>query len=247
MTTQNACNQTEVGLQANNGSGSFLGRTLTAGSSKINILNGNGASGDPTIDVDQSNIDINGLSGTPLSASGGGTGVNSPTQNSILVANGPSSMSQLTLDNGQVLIGSTGASPAASTLTAGAGISITNEANSITIANTSAGFTWNNVTGTSQAMEVENGYLSNNAALVTLTLPTTADQFSRIRVVGLGAGGWLVAQNAGQTIHFDSVSTTVGTGGSLASVNQYDVIELLCVVENTTWSVVSSVGNITIV
>jgi len=106
---------------------------------------------------------------------------------------------------------------------------------------------WTVVSGTSQAAAVNNGYVSNNAALVTITLPTTAAVGSIINVTGLGAGGWKIAQNASQLINFGSAVTTTGTGGSLQSTNQYDSIELICVVANTTFKVMGSIGNITYV
>lgn len=111
----------------------------------------------------------------------------------------------------------------------------------------SGGTTWNVVTTTSQAIAVNNGYISNNASLVTMTLPATAAVGTIVEVTGLGAGGWKIAQNALQSINFGSKTTTVGTGGSLASFNQFDSIKLVCVVANTTWNVLSSQGNITIV
>jgi len=110
------------------------------------------------------------------------------------------------------------------------------------------GITWSEVTGTSQAMAVDNGYILNNAGLVTATLPDTAALGSVVRVVGKGAGGWKIAQNAGETIIWDeSSSTTTGVGGSLASTDDYDSVELLCTVADTTWTVLSSKGNITVV
>lgn len=107
--------------------------------------------------------------------------------------------------------------------------------------------TWNEVTGTSQAALVDNGYLTNNAALVTVTLPTTAALGDIVAVVGVGAGGWLIAQNASEIIHFANADTTTGTGGSLASSHRRDSVELVCVVANTEWNVISSVGNLTVV
>jgi hypothetical protein len=112
------------------------------------------------------------------------------------------------------------------------------------------GLTWNDVTGTSASMAVNNGYLADNAALVTLTLPATAAQFSIIEVKGYGAGGWTIAQNANQQIRFGSATaTTVGVGGSLSSTNLNDGVRLLATVAgaSTIWTVTDSIGNITIV
>lgn len=106
---------------------------------------------------------------------------------------------------------------------------------------------WTEVTGTSQSASVGNGYITNNAGLVTVTLPTTAAVGSIVRVAGKGAGGWKVAQNASEVIHFGNVDTTTGTGGSLASTDTNDAVELLCIVADTEWMVLSSQGNITIV
>lgn len=105
---------------------------------------------------------------------------------------------------------------------------------------------WTEVTGTSQSASVDNGYIANNAALVTITLPDTAAVGSVVKVVGKGAGGWKVAQNASETIHFGSSDTTTGTGGYLQSTNQYDAVELVCITANTDWVVISSIGNITV-
>ena len=111
----------------------------------------------------------------------------------------------------------------------------------------SGGITWNEVTGTTQAASVNAGYIANNAALVTITIPTTAAVGDVVRVTGKGAGGWKIAQNASEIIHFLGTNTTTGTGGSLASTGTYDGVEIVCVVANTEWVVASSMGNITIV
>lgn len=108
------------------------------------------------------------------------------------------------------------------------------------------GLTWNEVTGTTQAAAVNNGYITNNASLVTVTIPTTAAVGDTVRVAGRGAGGWKIAQNASEIIHFGSTDTTTGTGGSLESTNRYDAVELVCIVADTEWVVASSMGNITI-
>ncbi len=105
--------------------------------------------------------------------------------------------------------------------------------------------TWSEVSGTAQAMAVNKGYVANNAGLVTLTLPSSAVFGSIFEVTGIGAGGWKIAQNAGQIIYFGNKNTTSGVGGYLASVDDRDAVKLLCVVANTTFQVLSSVGNIT--
>ena len=108
------------------------------------------------------------------------------------------------------------------------------------------GLTINNVTGTTQSAVVNNGYIANNASLCTITLPATASIGSVIGIVGSGAGGWKLAQNAGQLIHFNAATTTTGTGGSLASGATNNCVEVVCVVANTTWVVRSSVGTLTV-
>ena len=149
--------------------------------------------------------------------------------------------------DGQFLIGDAANIPQLGTITAGAGISVTNAAHSITIAYIGGGVGWNVVTDAAANMVINAGYIANRGTLVTLTLPDTATVGSTIKVTGIGAGGWKVAQNAGETIYFGTGSTTGGAGGSLASTQTRDSIELVCVVADTDWNVLSSVGNFTLV
>lgn len=106
---------------------------------------------------------------------------------------------------------------------------------------------WNNITSTSEMMAAGNGYIANNAGLVTLTLPLTSEIGTIIRVSGFGAGGWTIAQNALQSINDGISTTTVGVGGSLSSTQRYNAVELLCVGADKTWNVISEKGNLTIV
>lgn len=102
------------------------------------------------------------------------------------------------------------------------------------------GFSWNTITATSAQMYSDNGYFANNAGLVTLTLPATSVVGDEIAVCGQGAGGWLIAQGAGQQIHIGSVASTLGAGGSVASTNQYDSLRLVCIVASTIWTLVGA-------
>ncbi len=92
----------------------------------------------------------------------GGTGVNSFTGNSVILADpaGATLLDSGALTNGQILIGSTGAPPVAATLTAGSGISISNAAGAVTITNTGGGFS-----GTT-------AYSAGVGANVQITVPT---------------------------------------------------------------------------
>lgn len=143
------------------------------------------------------------------------------------------------MTNGQILIGSTGATPVPATITGTLGITVTNGAGTITISGGGGGYTWTEVTGTTQIMAANNGYITNNPALVTLTLPATAALGTTLSIAGKGAGGWKIAQNAGQQIFFGSSSTTSGATGYLQSTQQYDSIELLCITANTQWTVIT--------
>jgi len=152
-----------------------------------------------------------------------------------------------TMTNGQLIIGSTGATPTAATLTAGTGVTIVNGAASITINAVGGGFATVDQTGASVTMVASTQYIADNAGLVTLTLPAVAALGDTFRIIGKGAGGWLMAQAVGQTCHVGNQATTAGVGGSVASTNQWDVITIICVTANTTFSVQANQGNLTIV
>jgi len=107
-------------------------------------------------------------------------------------------------------------------------------------------FVWVDVPGASQTMDPNTGYTANNAAPVVFTLPAVCDYGSIIRVVGKGAGGWQINQNAGQTIYFGTFATTTGVAGGLDSTDDRDCVELLCVVADTDFEVISVIGNLTI-
>lgn len=170
------------------------------------------------------------------------------TQHSVLIGGSSNAITSLALTNGQLAIGNTGNDPSAATLTAGTGVTIANASGSITINAVGGSLTWTVVTGTTQAAAVNNGYIANNAGLVTVTLPAVSAVGDMVAVTGINnATGWKIAQNAGNQIFFGSASTTSGTGGSLASTATRDTVYLVCMVVNGAWNVVGSIGNITVV
>lgn len=110
------------------------------------------------------------------------------------------------------------------------------------------GITWFDVTTTSASMTTNNGYVADNASLVTLTLPASANIGDQLTINGKNTGGWIIAQNALQQIQLGTSATTVGVGGSLASTNRYDSVVLQCITAGTStlWTA-KSAGNLTVV
>lgn len=109
-----------------------------------------------------------------------------------------------------------------------------------------ASIAWSVITA-DQTAAVNNGYICNKGSALLLALPTTSAAGNIIRVTGINTAlGWKITQAAGQQIFFGTSSSTSGVTGFLQSSNIRDSIEMVCVVANLTWNVISSVGNITI-
>lgn len=92
---------------------------------------------------------------------------------------------------------------------------------------------WVEVTGTTQAMAVNTGYIANNASIVTFTAPATWAIGDALAIIGKGAGGWGMMFNSGQLARIGSMATTATTG-SLASSNRYDSVNFIATTANTT-------------
>ena len=100
-----------------------------------------GAAAAPTfrslVAADIPNLDTSKLTSGILPIARGGTNSNATLNNNrIMVSSGGAIVEAAALSNGQVLIGSNNSAPVPATLTAGSGITITNGAGSVTIANT---------------------------------------------------------------------------------------------------------------
>ncbi len=243
--------------------------TITAGTGSINLETGSSVSNSFPTDsgtatpssgaltiAGGTNIATTGAGSTvtvnfdgTLPVGSGGTGAASLLDNAVLVGSGAAAITPLAVGtDGQVLLGSTAADPVFATLTSSGGtISFTPGAGSLNL-EASGGTTWSVETDAAVAGAVDSGFIANRAGLVTITLPTTAVIGSIIRVTGINtAVGWRIAQNAGETIYFGTDPTTTGVGGYLESTEIRDSVEIVCVVADTDWNVLSSVGNITVV
>jgi hypothetical protein len=106
---------------------------------------------------------------------------------------------------------------------------------------------WNLIPAVSANMAVQNGYVPNNIAQVSLNLPTTAVFGDIIRIVGKGSGGFRITQNAGQVIVFGMLSTTLGITGYLESNDRRDSVIILCTDNNVEFTIIDSNGNLTVV
>ncbi len=89
------------------------------------------------------------------------------------------------------------------------------------------------ITGTTQDAVAQTNYIPTNVALTSITLPAMAVVGDVVAITGEGAGGWSLLPNLGQTIQMAASTATV----SIASAEQYDTIQVMCVVEDTTWVV----------
>jgi len=184
----------------------------------------------------------------PIEVAKGGTGAASLTAHGVLVGEGTSAITPLSVGtNGQVLLGSTGADPVFATLTSTGGtVTYTTGAGTLNLETATSGTAWSVITGDQTAV-VNNGYICNKGSALLLALPTTSAAGTTLEVTGINTAlGWKITQAAGQQIFFGTSSTTAGATGFLQSSATRDSIKLVCVVANLTWNVLSSIGNITI-
>ncbi len=137
--------------------------------------------------------------------------------------------------NGQLIIGSTAGAPAAATLTAGTGVTITNGAGSITINASGGAMTWSDQSGAFNAL-VNNGYFITNTS--TATLPAAPSEGDTIAFVVDTTNILTITANAGQLIR---IGTTISAAAGTTSSNaRGDSIKLTYRATGTTWFSVSA-------
>lgn len=128
----------------------------------------------------------------------------------------------------------------------GTGMNITGSGSNITFNAIGGGFVWHLVAGTSQAIAPNSAYVTSNGSLTTFTLPATASFGDSYIIAGNGSGGWTIAQNSGQSIIVGLDTSTVGVGGSVASSNKEDSIQIVCISANTTFKAWTYQGNLSV-
>lgn len=201
--TQSATSPTEVNLEiAAAGGGMGIDTIITDINSPVQ----------PNVDGEIS------VTGTHVFSSGPGTTLTldvDATDNTFLYGQGNNvAMAELgPLDNGELIIGSTGGAPVAATLTGGPGITITNAAGSVTV--NSVVFT----DTTATTLVEDNGYFATAAG--TYNLPATPAQGELIHIIADTAGAVVVDAPAGDFIRIGNViSASGGTATSNAIGDQ---------------------------
>lgn len=196
------------GLLTQTTTDTFVGRSIAVGSTKLSVSNGDGVAGNPTLDVVETNLNLNNQSGI-LDIDHGGTNSNTPLNNDrIIHSAGGAIVERAAMTDGQLIIGSNGTSPVNATLTASVGISITNGAGSITIGNTNVNA--NDIPPTifaaaqnqSSAVNVT-GLSFSNAAVrsfvieMDIILLATTPAYQHYTIKGIQRGSdWIISQES---------------------------------------------------
>lgn len=143
--------------------------------------------------------------------------------------------------DGQIIVGSTAGAPAAATITAGTGISVTNGSNSITIAATGSEMAWTDE-NTSFSAASGNGYFIIGTA--TATMPASPSQGNTISFIVDATNTFTVLANTGQVIRLgNQVSASAGTAVNTA---RGDAITFVYRSSDTAWISQSSIGSWTL-
>ena len=129
----------------------------------------------------------------------------------------------------------------------GSGTSTSGSGSTITINVVNEGFTWTDVTGATQTISAERGYITDRGGGVTYTLPASGsigDTFIIIGKLGLTT----ITPNANQQILMGSASGTVGVTGKAVGTNVGDSATFVCITAgaSTVWRSSSFVGNWTL-
>jgi hypothetical protein len=168
------------------------------------------------------------------------------TAHGVLLGEGNSAIAAAAVGtNGQVLLGSSAADPAFGTLTTTTGINFTTGAAALAI-NVKQGGYKINVASTGGALVVQNSYTVAQAGQASFSLPATAAVGDMFLIAGTSAnsGGFTITQGTGQTIRQNTNATTTTTG-NIATAAANTSVWVMCVVANTDFIILASVGTVT--
>ena len=87
---------------------------------------------------------------------------------------------------------------------------------------------------TNTACASNNAYIANSASQLTFTLPASPSLGDRVQVLGLGAGGWQLNANTGQTLYD---AQTLGSNGMAGIVGTRDMAIEVVYAGSSTWIV----------
>lgn len=251
MATSNDLNISQAGYVVFDGTATFSGRTFQAGSG-ITITNASGVAGNTTISLSGGSQAIDSIAvqtGTsPVVPDGNGL----VTINGAVVSAGTNPVRSdgtgantlaLEVQTSQAIASADATKIGLCNFYSGSfGVSATGF---VTIA--TGGMPWTDVTGATQALSVQNGYITDRGGGVTYTLPSTAVLGDIIKIDGK-LGLTTIAQNANQAIRMGSSISTTGVGGSVAGTNLGDCITLRCTTSgaSTIWIAENWVGSWTV-
>jgi hypothetical protein len=206
---------TTTGFAVRTGANAWAQRVILAGSAKVAVTNGDGIAGNPTIDVDVSQININGLANTPLTIVNGGTNLTSlGTANQVLGVNASSNALEY------------------KTFTS-SGITITHTANGIDFSADTNGTVTSVAVAGSTGISVSGSPITSSGTinltldteLVGLTSPTGLGLVARIaagtyveRTVVSGAATIAITNPAGTAGNISVDLANIGTSGTYTKI-----------------------------
>jgi hypothetical protein len=104
-----------------------------------------------------------------------------------------------------------------------------------------------NQTTTPVTMMVNTTYVcSAGSDMINFILPEVIPFGSFFQIIGKDSGLFQISQNSGQTINYGEYTTTTGMSGSVLSTKSNDCLRMVCTVANTTLTITSTIGDITV-